>query len=251
MRGLEGKVALVTGAAQGMGQEFCRRLAEEGANIAAVDIAACDETVGLVTALGRKAIGLQVDVTDEAATRAMAEQVESALGRIDILVNNAAIYAGLTAKPYDRIPVDEWDRVMAVNVKGPWLCAKAVAPAMTRAGKGKIINISSGTYMAGAPALVHYAVSKAAIAGLTVQLAVAMGPQGIRVNTIAPGLTMTPATYGLLNPEAIEASARIRALSQNIEPSDIAAAVAFLASADSDAMTGSLLVVDAGRGYRM
>jgi NAD(P)-dependent dehydrogenase (short-subunit alcohol dehydrogenase family) len=105
--------------------------------------------------------------------------------------------------------------------------------------------------MAGAPALIHYAVSKAAIAGLTVQLAAALGSQGIRVNTIAPGLTMTPATYGLLNPEAIEASARIRALNRNIEPSDIAGAVAFLSSDDSDGMTGSLVVVDAGRGYRM
>jgi NAD(P)-dependent dehydrogenase (short-subunit alcohol dehydrogenase family) len=185
---LAGKVAVVTGAAQGIGVEYAKGLAAEGAAIAAADRneAGAKDTAAAIVAAGGRAVAVAVDVSDEASNAEMAERVVTELGGIDILVNNAAVYAGLQRRPPFEIPVEEWDRVMAVNLRGPWLCAKAVVPSMQARGGGRIVNQSSvGAWMGGS--LLHYAVSKAGLIGLTRGLARAFGGDGITVNTIAPG----------------------------------------------------------------
>src|SRR5918911_2857617 len=164
---LKDRVAIVTGAARGIGQTYCLALAREGASVVAADILSCAATVAQVQEAGGEALGLTVDVADAQSTQAMAAQTVQRFGRIDILVNNAAIYGGLKLTPFEQIPEAEWDRVMAVNVKGLWLCCKAVMPAMKRQGNGKIINISSDTIWLGVPWFLHYVASKGAVFALT------------------------------------------------------------------------------------
>ena len=165
---LKDRVAIVTGAARGIGQVYCLALAREGATIVAVDILSCAETVAKVQQAGGEALGVTADVASEQSTEAMAAQTVQHFSRIDILVNNAAIYGGLQLTPFEQIPEAEWDRVMAVNVKGIWLCCKGVIPTMKQQGKGKIINISSDTIWMGVPLFLHYVASKGAVFALIV-----------------------------------------------------------------------------------
>ncbi len=148
---LKDRVAIVTGAARGIGQAYCLALAREGAHIVAADILSCAETVAKVQQAGGEVLGVTADVANAQSTQAMAVQTLQRFGRIDILVNNAAIYGGLTLTPFEQISEAEWDRVMAVNVKGLWLCCKAVIPVMKQQGHGKIINIASDTIWLGVP----------------------------------------------------------------------------------------------------
>src|SRR5512135_1113342 len=194
---LKDRVAIVTGAARGLGRAFCVALAKEGAKIMAVDIADVSDTVKEVESLGGTAKGLRVDVSSEKDTQKMAEETIRAFGKIDILVNNAAIIYNLVRKPFYEIDPNLWDKVMAVNIKGPWLCTKAVFPQMKAQKKGKIITISSETFFTGSHGFVHYVASKGGVVGLTRSLAIELGPHNITSNSIAPGFTDTEASQSI------------------------------------------------------
>jgi len=245
---LEGRVALVTGAGKGLGKAFCRKLAEEGANIVAVtraDMEGLEQTGKEVRALGREVLLAKVDVSSEKDTIRMAEEASRKFGRIDILVNNAAYYYGVQRKSFTEIEVEEWDKMMAVNVRGPWLCAKAVFPSMKEQGKGKIINLTSEVFFTGSRGFVHYVASKGGVIGLTRALAVELGPYGICVNAVAPGYTDTEASRTIADIDKYDTSKTpLRRLER---PDDLVGAVAFLSSDESDFVTGQTILVDGGR----
>ena len=186
---LKDKVAIITGGGQGLGREYALTFCKEGAKvvIAEINLANAQKVEKELTDLGGEAMAIKVDVSSEKDTQMMAEKTIEKFGKIDILVNNASIYYGLENKPLEFIGVDEWDRSYSVNVKGTWLCIKAVLPHMKEAHKGKIINVSSGTWLMGIPMLLHYASSKAAILGLTRCAAREIGPNGININAVTPG----------------------------------------------------------------
>jgi NAD(P)-dependent dehydrogenase (short-subunit alcohol dehydrogenase family) len=247
---LKDKVAIITGGNQGIGKEYALRFSKEGAKvvIAARDLEKSEKVANELIDMDGEAIALKVDVSKSKDTRMMAEKTVERFGKIDILLNNAAIYSGLTMKPWDRITEEEWDRVFSVNVKGQWLTVKAVAPQMKRQGNGKIINISSSTVLLGIPLLLAYATSKSAIIGMTRCLSAELGAFGIRVNTICPGLTLTEASTEMLGqpPGLAEFAAEMCALGRNQQPEDLVGTAVFLASDDSDYVTGQLINVDGG-----
>jgi 3-oxoacyl-[acyl-carrier protein] reductase len=245
---LKDRVALVTGAARGIGQQFCFALAREGAHVVAADILPCTETLARVEEAGGEALAVVADVADAQSTQAMATGAVERFGRIDILVNNAAVLPKLA--PFDQIPEAEWDRVMTVNLKGMWLCCKAVVPVMRRQGKGKIINLSSDTIWQGESMLLHYVASKGGVFAFTRALARELSGTGINVNTITPGFTLTEGAQAIADPETV-AHIREAVLEQQIvkrseEPSDLAGALLFLASDESDFITGQTINVNGG-----
>jgi NAD(P)-dependent dehydrogenase (short-subunit alcohol dehydrogenase family) len=248
MNRLDGRVAIVTGAGKGLGRAFCLKLAKEGADIVAVtraDVDGLKETERLVTDLGRRAIISQVDVTNEADTFRMAQEALEKFQRIDILVNNAAYYYGVKRKPFTDISSEEWDRMMAVNVKGPWICARAVFETMKSLGKGKIINLTSEVFFTGSHGFAHYVASKGGVIGLTRALAIELGPYGICVNAVAPGYTDTEASRTIADVNKYDTS---RTPLKRLEtPDDLVGIVSFLASDESDFITGQTILVDGGR----
>ena len=242
---LTDKVAIVTGAARGLGRTFSKALAREGAKIMAIDIADLEGTVREVESLGGIAKGFRADVSDEEDSIKIAEEIHKSFGRIDILVNNAAIIYGLVRKPFFEIDPNEWDKVMTVNVKGPWLCTRAVFPYMKQQGKGKIINLSSETFFTGSHGFVHYVASKGGVVGLTRALAVELGPHNITINAIAPGFTDTESSRSIADVTKYDVSRT--PLNRLEQPKDLVGAVIFLASDESDFITGQTLLVDGGR----
>ena len=245
----EHKVIMITGAARGIGREYCLRLAALGAAVIAVDINPCDETVNLIKEAHGRVVAAKVDVTDPASIEAAVAAAESAFGRLDGLVNNAALYGALRGGRFDAIPEADWDAAMAVNVRGIWNCCKATVPALRRAGGGSIVNIASLAATYGLPYALHYTTSKAAVIGLTRGLARELGREGIRVNSISPSAVLTEGTREFFGPKAEKVLETVRtgqAIPRNLEVADVAGSVIWLLSDDSRFTTGQNIAVDGG-----
>jgi len=247
-----GKTIAITGAARGLGQEFARHLAALGANIVVGDVNDCETTAKLVTEAGGKVVAVTLDVTDPASAQAMADAAIAAFGRLDGLVNNAALYGALKGGRFDGIPESEWDACMAVNVKGIWNCCKAAVPAM-RAGDdnkgGSIVNIASLAATYGMPYGLHYTTSKAAVIGLTRGLARELGRDRIRVNALAPSAVLTEGTTEFFGDKLDRALAAVKAgqtIQRNLVPGDLTGTVAWLLSDESGFVTGQTIAVDGG-----
>jgi NAD(P)-dependent dehydrogenase (short-subunit alcohol dehydrogenase family) len=245
---LENKVAIITGGGRGLGKVFSLAVAEEGAMVALADILGKDaqQTAQEIRAKGGSAISLMVDVTSEDETIRMAEETIEAFGRIDILVNNAGMFYGIGRKPFMEIPTAEWDKLMAVNLRGPFLCVKAVFPQMKKQKKGKIINLSSETAFTGSKGFIHYVTSKGGLISFTRSLAAEVGQYGICVNSIAPGFTDTEASRSITD-DITKYDVSLTPLGRLEQPNDLVGAIIFLASDESDFITGQALVVDGGR----
>jgi NAD(P)-dependent dehydrogenase (short-subunit alcohol dehydrogenase family) len=247
---LENKVAIITGGARGLGREFALRFVKEGAKVVVCDILDCGPTVKELQAAGGQALGLHTDVTNETDTTEMARKAAERFGRIDILVNNAAVYGGIEnknfVKPFEEITTADWDKMMAVNVKGIWLCSKAVSPYMKNQGSGKIINIASTVALAGVPIFLHYTTSKGGVISMTKGLARSLGGYNINVNAVAPGMTWTEATRSALEGAVAEGIVAGQILKRRTLPEHIPGSVVFLASSDADQITGQVLAVNAG-----
>lgn len=246
---VQDKVVAITGAARGLGQEFARSLAAGGAKIVAGDVNDCGETLDLVAAAGGSGIAARLDVTDAGACRAMIEEGVRAFGRLDALVNNAALYGALHGGRFDAIAETEWDAAMAVNVKGIWNCCKAAVPAMRQAGGGSIVNIASLAATYGMPFGLHYTTSKAAVIGLTRGLARELGRDRIRVNALAPSAVVTEGTReffaGRLE-RALETIKMGQTIQRNLMPEDLVGTVMWLVSDASGFVTGQTIAVDGG-----
>lgn len=243
---LKDRVVIVTGGARGIGRAYCLGAATEGARVVVADIADPTATVKDIEALGAQALGVVCDVSSEADTLRLATEALARFGRIDVLVNNAAVYGTLKRRPFMEIPVEEWDRVMAVNLRGLFLSARAVFPAMKARGKGKIINIASSTFFKGVPHYIHYTTSKGGVVGFTRSLARELGEFGIRVNAISPGFTLSGENEKNISEERKQDNIRMRMLKRAQVPEDIVGTFIFLASDDSDFITGQTIVVDGG-----
>ena len=245
---LDGKAAIVTGAAQGIGAVYAAALAREGAAVCVSDILDASGAVDRIRGPGGKAIGVQADVTDMAACENMVAETVSAFGSADILVTNAAMFAEIERRSFQEIDGDEWDRIMAVNTRGVFNCIKAVTPTMRERGYGKIVNISSSTVYSGVPLMLHYVASKGAVDAMTRALARELGDAGIRVNTIAPGFTMSDRIEA--QREKLEFYVNLsltgRSIRREQAPGDLIGALLYLTSPDSDFVTGQAIVVDGG-----
>ncbi|MFC1867949.1 SDR family NAD(P)-dependent oxidoreductase [Thermodesulfobacteriota bacterium] len=245
---LKDEVAIITGAGRGIGRAYALRFAEEGAKLLLPDISLerSEAVAKEIRDNGGKAVAIETDISDESATKIMAEKVMQLYGRVDILLNNAAMFSGLERKPWDTRTVEEWDQMFAVNVRGTWLCCKAIASLMVKQSKGKIINISSDIIkQPNAHFLMHYSCSKVAVHAITQCLARALGPSNISVNSIAPGLTMTEATAHTPD-KVFEDISATQCIPQREQPADLVGTAVFLASKDSDFVTGQILIVDGG-----
>jgi NAD(P)-dependent dehydrogenase (short-subunit alcohol dehydrogenase family) len=235
---LDGKVAIVTGGAQGIGAAIAAGLAAEGAEVVVVDL---EPPTG----------GIQADVSSEEDVERMVGEALERNGRIDILVNNAGLYASLEMRAFTEIPLEEWNRVMEVNVASMFLTSRAVVPVMREQGGGKIVNISSGTPFRGVPFLLHYVTSKGAIVALTRSLAKEVGRDGIHVNCVAPGFTMSEGVKS--HPQVIEqlrdVSIAARTIQRDQVPEDVVGAVVFLCTAAADFITGQTMVIDGGQYF--
>ncbi|MEM9223653.1 MAG: SDR family oxidoreductase [Pseudomonadota bacterium] len=240
---LTGKRIIVTGAAQGIGATLAAGFAEMGARVALADIA----DPGPAAARIKGAIAVQMDVTQGADCECLAAATEAAFGGIDGLVNGAALFATLPIKSHDDISPDLWDKVMAVNAKGPWLVTRACAPSMAKSGGGSIVMISSNRILQGSPGMLHYDASKGAVFAITRSLIRELGPKNIRINTVLPGLTMSE---GVMAREGIEERApliaKTRSLARNMEPDDLLGPCAFFLSDHAAFVTGQALCVDGG-----
>jgi NAD(P)-dependent dehydrogenase (short-subunit alcohol dehydrogenase family) len=248
---LDGRVAIVTGGAKGIGRHYSRALAAEGARLMIADIAdgaAVTDEIARTQGANSAASAI-TDVSDEGAVKALVAKTIERFGKIDILVNNAALYATLHEEKCTAIDAAVWDRVMAVNLRGPFLMIKHVAPQMIAQGYGKIINIGSGTAFKGIPRMLHYVTSKGGIMAFTRALSRELGEHGIRVNTLAPGFTLSD-TVVAENPEHVAVAGKIsvagRAIRRDAHPQDLLGALIFLAGAESDFITGQTLAVDGG-----
>lgn len=247
---LEKKVAIVTGGGHGIGHTYCRALAKEGAQVVVADIdyPAAEETKKVVEEEEGSALALKVDVADEQSTLAMAEATAKAYSKIDILVNNAAVFATIPISrvPFDKVPIEEWDKVMLVNLKGIWLCCRAVVPYMKAQKSGKIINISSSSIFSGTGMRIHYVTSKAGIIGFTRTLARELGEFGITVNTVAPGSTFSESKEDEKALAMRQRAAELRCLKRVQVQEDLVGTIIFLSSSASDFISGQTFVVDGG-----
>jgi 3-oxoacyl-[acyl-carrier protein] reductase len=245
-RELDGQVAIVTGAARAIGRAIAETLAARGATVVSLDIASADDTVAGIEAAGGSALAITADVTDEAAVADAFTRVLESYGRVDALVNNAGLFAGIERRPFWEIDLQEWEHVLGVNVRSVFLCSRAAAAPMREAGRGRIVNIASNVVTFGMPNLMHYVASKAAVIGITRSMARELGPSGIAVNAVAPGLVTTEITSQTVPAEYRELVAKGQCLQVPILPSDIADAVTYLCGPAARMVTGQTLLVNGG-----
>jgi NAD(P)-dependent dehydrogenase (short-subunit alcohol dehydrogenase family) len=247
MGSLEGKVAIVTGASQGIGRAIAEGLAAAGARIVVADLAGAEEAAASFP----NGFGVTVDVANETDVQRLADETVAQCGSIDILVNNAGLYASLAMRSFEEIPLDEWRRVMDVNVASMFLTCRAIVPVMRANGGGKIVNISSGTPFRGVPFLLHYVTSKGAIVAFTRALAKEVGKDNVLVNCVAPGFTMSAGVQS--HPEVIEklrdVSVSARTIQRDQMPEDVVGAVVYLVGPGSDFVTGQTIVIDGGQTF--
>ena len=245
---LDGKCAIVTGAAQGIGATFAKALAQEGAQVVVTDVTDTKECVDAITQAGGKAIGMKVDVTSNEDLAAMVAKAEDAFGPVEIIVNNAGIFANLKLRPFWEIPDEEWDTVMRVNTRGIFQVVKACLPSMQKNGRGKVINIASGTFFYGPPGFAHYVASKGAVIGMTRSMGRELGGQNITVNAIAPGLTESEGVQANADFDKARAPTLAgRSIQRDMVPEDMVGALLFLAAPDSDFITGQTMNIDGGK----
>lgn len=244
------RVCIVTGAARGIGRHFALHFATLGARVVAADRLSCDETVAEIGEASGAAVAARGDVTAANDAAAIVATALDAFGRVDVLLNNAALYGGISIRGFEDIPEDEWDRVMSVNVKGVWQMCRAVAPRMRLQGGGRIVNISSNVIFMGKPGFLHYVASKGAVWALTGALSREFAGSGVTVNALAPGYTTTDATRSMADAEVVSAlEADImhsQSIKRLIEPADLVGAAAFLASDAAELITGQTITVDGG-----
>ncbi len=246
---LDKKVAIVTGGGKGIGRHYALALAREGAAVTVADIdgAATVSTAQEITTAGGRALALEIDVSSEDSTLRMAEETARAFGGIDVLVNNAALMSALPRSSWLEIPVEEWDRVMGVNMRGVFLCSRAVFPYMKERGGGSIINISSSRVWSGRPDRLHYTASKMGVIGITRSLSREVGEFNIRVNAVTPGQTASETQVATTDPERLAARVKERALKRIQTPEDLVGTIVFLASDESAFITGQTINVDGGQ----
>ncbi len=245
---LKDRVAIVTGGSTGIGLAIARRLAEEGAGVVIADIKGAAEAAASLAGANRQVVPIETDVSSEQSVAALVSGTLDRLGRIDILVNNAAVSATLALSPFEKLTVAEWRHVLDVNTIGTFLCCRAVAPHMRSRKSGRIVNIASGTAFKGAPFLLHYVASKGAVISMTRSLARELGSDNVTVNAVSPGYTLSEGNLG--NPDFLAAHRQAaiagRVLQRDAYPEDLVGAVAFLASDDAAFMSGQILAVDGG-----
>lgn len=242
-------VVIVTGAAGDIGRVYSRALAEAGYGVVAADLKSADRVAAEIEACGGTALAVEVDVSDRASTEAMAARVLERFGRIDGLVNNAAYYTAIVKKEFTELSDEEWDHCFAVNVRGSWLCARAVAPTMKRQQRGKIVNISSMTVPSAPPGLTHYISSKAAIVGLTRALARELGEHHICVNTLSPDYIAFDRDYDNRQPDMRSLLTTQRSLRREERPEDLVGTLLYLLGPGSDFVTGQEIWINGGRAF--
>jgi len=238
------KSVVITGGGGKIAKAYAMAFAQEGAKVALPDVASADHVVKAIRDMGGTAISMACDVSEEKSVKAMVDEVAKQFGAVDVLINNAAYFMNVWKGPFWEMEVEEFDKAMAVNVRGSWLCAKAVVPCMQRENKGKIVNISSNVALTGNPNYVHYVTSKGALIAMTRAMARELGPWNICVNAVSPGFVVTEGRH--VDPEYEKVRAQQRSLKRSQVESDLVGTVLFLSSPESDFMTGQLLNVDGG-----
>jgi NAD(P)-dependent dehydrogenase (short-subunit alcohol dehydrogenase family) len=253
MRGLKDKVAVITGGASGIGLELAQDLAARGVKVFIADVIDPAGAVAALRARGHAADGIRADVSDPDAVQRMVDRCMESFGGLNILINNAALFTTLRRTGYDDISLDEWNKVLSVNVTGPFLCTRAAWPLMKRSGGGRVIHITSTTVFSGPPRLMAYVASKGALLGMTHSMAREMGPDGITVNAVAPGFTLSSGVLENFESDSTASQAQrsrsTRSLPRDQAPQDLVGAVAFLASDESAFITGQTLIVDGGAHF--
>lgn len=245
-RPLDGQVVVVTGGARAIGREIAVKVASAGAAVAVLDLENAERTIEAVRATGAEAMALRADVSDAETVEQAMSTVAGLMGRIDGLVNNAGLYVSLERRPFWEIPVEEWDRVMAVNTRSVFVCSAAAVPHMRRNPGGRIVNISSDVVTFGMPNLLHYVASKGAVATLTRAMAREVGPFGIGVNAVGPGLVTTEITEQTIPEVYRKEIAAEQCIAELIRPADVAATVAFLLSPEARMISGQTVLVNGG-----
>ncbi len=245
---LKDRVVIITGAGQGIGRVFAKSFAKAGARVAIAELN--EERGGHVSAeileAGGQSLAVTTDVADENSIKEMVGRVEAEWGRIDVLINNAGVFSTLEMRPFDQIPLAEWEQVLRVNLTGPFLCARAVLPAMRQRKWGRIINIASGAVRLGRPNYLHYIAAKGALLSMSLSMARELGPDGITVNAILPGATFTEIERKTITPAQKERIIAMQCIPRAETPDDLVGAALFLASDASGFVTGQSINLDGG-----